>query len=135
MKRAVIVLAGVAAVGVSYFFGSLRVQKEARAYIAALESCTPFEQQAWAPILRGTMGRSVVGEEDGACVVTMDALGAGQIRCALDGDGQAVMVQYIQDGADTVTFLGGQTASLRYSSANPDPITELLNGPSCTTEP
>ena len=129
-----IVIAVIAAVGISYFFGSLRVQREASAYLEALESCTPFEQQAWAPILRGTTQRSVAGVEDGSCVVTMEALGAGQIKCALDSDGVALMKEYVQVGADTVTFLGGQTASLRYSSENPDPMTQLLNGPDCTLE-
>ncbi|WP_171181192.1 hypothetical protein [Ruegeria sp. HKCCD8929] len=129
-----IVLAGVGAVGISYFFGSLRVQREAAAYIDALETCAPFEQQAWAPILRGSMKRTVAGTEDGSCIVTIEALGSGQMRCALDDDAMALMTRYVQDGADTVTFLGGQSVSLRYSSENPDPVTELFNGPSCVLE-
>lgn len=129
-----LLLVGVTAVGVSYFFGSIRVQREASSFIAALQTCSPFEQQAWVPIVRGTMMRSVVGMEDGSCVVTMDALGAGQIRCALDANTTPLMVQFIQTGADTVGFLGGQTVSLRYSSEGPDPMTELLNGPNCAIE-
>ena len=129
-----IVLAGIGAVAVSYFFGSMRVQREAAAYLEALDTCTPFEQQAWSPLLRGSLGRSVAGTQDGACVVTMKALGGGQIRCALDADGVALMRDYVQEGADTVTFLGGQTASLRYSSENADPMTRLLNGPDCAME-
>ena len=72
--------------------------------------------------------------EEGSCVVTMEALGVGQMRCELDEDQRALMAAFIQDGADTVTFLGGQTASLRYSSENPDPMTELFNGPNCALE-
>ncbi len=137
MKRAIrilvilIILAGIGAVGVSYFFGSLRVQREAAAYLDALEACAPFEQQAWAPILRGTTGRSVVGPQEGSCAVTMEALGAGEMTCTLDEANRAIFAQHIQDGADTVGFLGGQTVSLRYSSENPDPVTELFNGPNC----
>ncbi|WP_171181486.1 hypothetical protein [Ruegeria sp. HKCCD8929] len=129
-----IVLAGIGAVGISYFFGSLRVQREAVAYIGALETCAPFEQQAWAPILRGSMKRTVVGTDGGSCIVTIEAFGSGQMRCALDGDAMELMIRYVQDGADTVTFLGGQTVSLRYSSENPDPVTELFNGPNCVLE-
>ena len=140
MKRAfrilaiLIVIAGIGAIGFSYFFGSLRVQREATAYIGALKSCTPFEQQAWAPMLRGTTGRSVKGSEDGACVMTLEALGAGNLRCNLEGDDLALMVKYIQDGADTVSFFGGQTISVRYSSEDPDPLTELMNGRNCELE-
>ena len=140
MKRAIrilgvlVILACLGAIGVSYFFGSLRVQREATAYLDALESCTPLDQQAWAPILRATTSRSVVGPEGETCVVTMEALGAGEMRCALDAANKAVFAQHIQDGADTVGFLGGQTVSLRYSSENPDPVTELFNGPNCRFE-
>lgn len=140
MKRAiriasvVILLAGLGAVGVSYFYGSLRVQREAAAYLDALERCAPFEQQAWAPILRDTTERSVAGVDGEACVVTMEALGAGRVQCRLTGEAVDTFARFIQDGADTVGFLGGQTTSLRYSSENPDPMSELLNGPDCSFE-
>lgn len=129
-----IVVAGVGSVGISYFFGSLRVQAEAAEYIEALNSCTPFEQQAWSPLLRGSLGRTVVGPEDGGCAITMETLGGPPLRCKLDDEALAVMIAYVLEGADTVTFLGGQTASLRYSSENPDPMTELMNGPDCALE-
>ena len=141
MKRALIILvaliavAAIGAFGVSYFLGSLRVQREAAAYLEALESCTPFDQQAWAPLLKATSGRSVVGPSDRGCDVTIAALGAGQLRCSLDDEGLALMVRYIEEGVETVTFLGGQTASIRYSSETPDPMTELMNGSDCTFEP
>lgn len=131
---ALVVIAAVGAVLVSYFFGSLRMQREASAYLAALETCTPFEQNAWAPLLRGTIGRSVAGPEGDACVVTIDGLGGETTRCTLDSAAQTTMADFVQQGADTVTFLGGQTASLSYSSENPDPMTELLNGPACVLE-
>ena len=131
---ALIVIAGTGAVAVSYFFGSMRVQREAAAYLEALDNCAPFEQQAWAPLLRGSLSRSVAGSQEGACVVSMDVLGGGQIRCKLDEAGVALMREYVQEGAETVTFLGGQTASLRYSSENPDAMTRLLNGPDCALE-
>lgn len=130
-----IVIVGAGTVAFSYFYGSLRVQREANAFNEALLDCTPFAQQAWAPMLRGTMAREIVGTEGDACVMTMQALGAGQLRCRLDADGKALMLRFVQDGADTTGFLGGQSVSLRYSSENPDPMTELMNGPACTTEP
>ena len=129
-----IAVAGLAAVGTSYFFGSLRVQRDASAYVAALQSCTPFEQEAWAPILWMSQRRSVDGVQDGRCVASMDTLGAGRIRCALDEADRAVMIEYVRDSAETVTFLGGQTAILSYSSENPDPLTRLMNGPACALE-
>lgn len=135
--RIVVTLAVIAAVGavlVSYFFGSLRVQREASAYLDALETCTPLEQDAWAPLLRGTIGRSVAGPEGESCVVTMEGLGGEITRCTLNTEARAIMADFIKQGAETVSFLGGQTVSLTYSSANPDPMTELLNGPACLVE-
>ena len=85
-------------------------------------------------MLQGTTGRSVKGSQDGACQIILEALGAGNLRCSLAGDDLALMVQYIQDGADTVSFFGGQTISVRYSSEDPDPLTELVNGPNCELE-
>lgn len=137
MKRVIlwlvvlIAVTGIAAVGFSNFFGSIRVQREAAAYIEALENCAPIEQDAWAPLLRGTANRSVIGPDEGACEVSMEVLGGGTIRCRLEKDGVEVLKGYVQEGSDTVTFFGGQSASIRYSSENPDPFTELLNGPNC----
>ncbi|MEM6637553.1 MAG: hypothetical protein AAF667_16865 [Pseudomonadota bacterium] len=128
------VIAALSSVAVSYFFGSMRVDREAAAYLSALETCAPLEQDAWVPLLRGTMARAVAGPDGDACVVTMAGLGGETTRCTLDSAARITMAGFIQQGADTVTFLGGQTASLRYSSENPDPMTELLNGPACETE-
>ena len=129
---ALVVLAGIGALAFAYYFGGPRVERDANVFISALGNCTPFEQEAWVPMLRSAMGRAVVGPEGANCVMTMEGLGGESIRCTLNDADKALMLQFVRDGAETVTFFGGQTASLSYSSDNPDPLTQLLNGPNCT---
>jgi len=132
------ILLALLVLGFLYFtnaFAGVRIKRELNSFADALETCTPLDQDYFAPMLGKTMFRSVEGEREGGCVATFAAIGATAIHCLIpDGDREIIVDGFRKRAEATPKFALSYGMEINYDSRHPDPLTTLMSGPACTIE-
>ncbi len=134
LKRILIlvVILAIGWLGWNWQFGPMRWKRDIRTFADVISTCTPYDQTYLNALTGDPMDQSVVGETDGLCEVRMATLGPEVLVCKLDAETRPVFAEGFGAQADNISFFG--SIKFRYSSSDPDPLTQIMNSEACVTE-